>query len=64
MRFCEQSGKQCHPTKAGAGAQKGHLARSGRDRNRRKVAVYQCRHCGCWHVGHSGVRQAAPGRVR
>lgn len=64
MKFCEQSGKQCHETKAGAGAQKGHLAGHRGDRNRRKVGVYRCGHCGCWHVGHQGARQMAPGRVR
>lgn len=64
MNFCEQSGKQCHQTKAGAGAQKGHLARSGGRGDRRKVAVYLCAHCRCWHVGHQGARQMAPERVR
>ena len=60
MKFCDASGKQCHATKAGAGAQLGHLKRHRGDPKRFKIATYQCRHCGCWHVGH----QAGAGSVR
>lgn len=50
-RKAEQcSGKQRHPDRAAAEAHVFALARAGGMLKR--LRVYLCRFCGCWHVGH------------
>ncbi|GLH97376.1 hypothetical protein [Phytohabitans aurantiacus] len=48
-RGCE--GKQAQPTRKAALAQITSLVRR-RGALRSRYQVYQCRHCGAWHIGH------------
>lgn len=49
-RMC--SGKRRHPGKDGAEKAKRALIRRGA--NPARLAVYECGHCGGWHLGHLG----------
>lgn len=50
---CKATGKVSHKTKRRALAHQRRLERDGRVREGGVINAYECRHCGCWHVGHS-----------
>lgn len=51
----ECGNKTAHPSKAAAEAHAWSLVRAGTRAGR--MAVYRCKHCGSWHVGHKKRRR-------
>lgn len=53
------TGKKTHASRAGADEHRNRLIAAGAAPE--GIRAYRCRHCGHWHVGHTGP---ATGRTR